>query len=136
MEQYAIFGGGDYALQRRTFLNAFGNDSGIWGSWYEFKASGALMLYEHAMETGDVSLAQSVWSTDDMSIVADGVNGTWYNSAQFYAGVRYFNGSGLGLLHFPPSGCGGSWACDPLADWPVQTRVSARTSRDDGPYCI
>ncbi len=117
LEQYAVFPPLDYGIQRRTFLDAFGNDSAIWGSWTEFKMSGALMAYSHALETGDLSVAQATWSDDDMSIAVSAD----YNSLQFYGGVRYFNKSGNGLLHFPAD-CGGSWACDPLVDWPTSTR--------------
>lgn len=85
----------------------------------EFKQSGALMPYQHALETGDLSIAQAMWSSSDTSIVSDG-NPTWF-SMQFFAGVRYFNGSGNGLLHIPVD-CSGGWACDPLVDWPTNTR--------------
>lgn len=119
-EQFAVFATGDYGIQARTFRDAFGNDSAIWGSWTEFKQSGALMAYLYGMETGDIRIAEDVWSDDDMSITSDAYP-TDFNSAQFYASVRYFNGSGNGLLHYPAD-CGGSWACDPLVDWPTTTR--------------
>lgn len=118
-EQYYVFPPGDYGIQKRTFINAYGNDSAIWGSWTEFKQSGALMAYSDALYTGDVSIGQMVWSDDDNSITSDLTSSL--NSIQFYAGLRYFNGSGNGLLYYP-NDCGGSWACDPLVDWPTNTR--------------
>ena len=36
---------------------------------------------------------------------------------QFYSMIRYYNGTGNSLLHFP-SNCNGSWACNALVDWP------------------
>ena len=80
-------------------------------------------VYEYALHTGDFgSVFPALWSNDDRSIRGDG--GSPYNSLQFEAGLRYWNGSGNGLLHFPATGdtCGGTWACDPLVDWPAGTR--------------
>ena len=119
--QFYVFGPGDTSIQRRTLLEMFTNDTGMWGQWFDFKTSSVLSAREYVAFTGDVTLASSLWSDDDAAILADG---GVYNSMQFEAGLRYFNASGRGLLHFPAKGnaCGGSWSCDPLVDWPVGTR--------------
>lgn len=119
-EQYAVFPSGDNTLQRKTAMDAFGNDSNIWSSSMEFKMSAVLMAYMDALETGDFDLISLSWSDNDESITADNGNGD-YNSLQFMAGVRYFNGSDLALMYYPEN-CGGSWGCDALIDWPTQTR--------------
>jgi Galactose binding lectin domain/Bacterial alpha-L-rhamnosidase 6 hairpin glycosidase domain len=132
-EQYYTFSPNDYGLQRRTARNSFANDSGIWTSWMEFKNSGALLGYMDGLYTGDLRLLNDVWSDSDDSVVTeDGL----YNTLQLYAGVRFFNLSGSGLLHFPAN-CGAvgtDFHCDPLADWPTNTRdgysVSADNSED------
>ena len=128
--QYCVFPtAGGYALQRRTFLNAFTNSSNIWTSSFEFKASTALMAHLDALETGSLEVADAVWSDDDLSVDASGD----FMSAQFMSGVRYFNLSGTDLLHFPPN-CGGPWGCQLLADWPTTTQdgyVVATSNTDD-----
>jgi alpha-L-rhamnosidase len=132
-EQYAIFPSGDYALQRRTFRDAFANDSAAWAQWTEFKQSSAIMPWLDAMETGDLSVATDMWASSDTAINSDAHPGD-YVSLQFMAGVRYFNLSGSGLLHYPAD-CGGSWHCDPLVDWPTGTRdgyvISATGNMED-----
>jgi alpha-L-rhamnosidase len=54
------------------------------------------------------------------------------------AGLRFFNRSGNGLCHIPPqtskpaTSCGGlAGGCDPLIDWPVQTRGGYVVSAED-----
>jgi hypothetical protein len=125
--QFAVFD--DVALQRRTFQSAFGTlcmrvpiishsssiagiDSAVDSSWMEFKQSAAQMIAVDLMETGSTELAQLFYNAD-----ASLTN----NTLQFMAGVRYFNRSGDGLMSWA-GGCGGSWACDPLVDWPTGTR--------------
>lgn len=132
-EQYAVFPVGDYAIQKRTFRDAFANDSAAWPQWTEFKQSTAIMSWLDAFETGDLSIARDMWSTNDMSINSD-AHPSDYLSLQFMAGVRYYNGSGSGLLHYPAD-CGGAWHCDPLVDWPTNTRdgyvINATGNQED-----
>jgi len=134
--QYAVFPAGDYSLQRRTTRDAFTNASGAYDTNFEFKASTTLMAALDAMETGNLTLARSVWGStvDDRGVNALGEGGLDYVSAQFMAGVRWWNSSGKGLLHIPPAtpdpvtNCGGGGGndpllgCSPLIDWPTQTR--------------
>ncbi len=136
-EQYAVFKAGDYALQRRTARHAATNQSGIWGTNFEFRASTALMVSLDVMESGDLGLANETWSADDASARADG-GARDFASVQFMAGLRFFNLSGNGLLHIPPetgspaTSCGGlAGGCDPLIDWPVQTRGGYVVSPED-----
>ena len=134
-EQYYSFSPGDYTLQRRTARNSFANDSGIWTSWMEFKNSGTLLGYMDALYTGDLRLVQDVWSDDDMSIIS---NDGLYNTLQLYSGVRFFNLSGSGFLHFAAN-CGNvgvDFACDPLADWPTNTRDGYSVTADNAEDAI
>jgi alpha-L-rhamnosidase len=138
-EQYAVLRAGDYSLQRRTTRYAFTNATGAFSTNFEFKASTTLMMSLDVLETGDLSLAQDVWGSDDRGVNADGPS---YVSAQFMAGLRWYNES-VGLLHIPPStsnaatNCGGGGGsspllgCDPLVDWPVQTRDGYVVSDED-----
>jgi alpha-L-rhamnosidase len=81
-----------------------------------------ILARDHALFSGDTALLAQLWSDSDTSILADGSGGA-YNSLQFMASLRYFNASGNGLLSFAANGsCGGSWACEPLVDWPTGTR--------------
>jgi alpha-L-rhamnosidase len=134
-EQYAVFPAGDYALQRRTARLAATNESGIWETNWEFRASTALMVSLDVMESGDLALANATWSADDASARADSGD---FASVQFMAGLRFFNRSGNGLFHIPPqtskpaTSCGGlAGGCDPLIDWPVQTRGGYVVSAED-----
>ena len=120
--QHYVFGAGDASLQRRTLLEMATNDTGAWTQWLDFKCSTALAARAHLAYSGDASTVAQLWSDDDGAIRAGDGTGP-YNSLQFFASLRYYNGSGRGLLHFPASGaCGGTWACDALVDWPVGTR--------------
>jgi len=81
-----------------------------------------MAAHDYAAFSGDIATVALFWSDNDDAILSDNGAGA-FNSLQFQAGLRYFNRSGNGLLHFDPSGkCGGSWACDGLVDWPVTTR--------------
>ena len=73
---------------------------------------------DYGLYTGDVQMLSALWSDDDNAIHGASVN---YNSLQFSSGLRYFNTTTRGMLHFPAN-CGGSWACDALVDWPTTTR--------------
>jgi len=120
--QFYVFSPGDSSISRRTMLEAFTNDTGMWSQWADFKLSTVLLAHAHALLSGDTALLAQLWSDDDAAILADGGGGA-YNSLQFLAMLRYFNASGNGLLSFSPNGsCGGSWACEPLVDWPTTTR--------------
>ena len=118
--QYAVFAPGDVAVAARTAYELLSNDTGAWTQWFDFHASSVLVARDHALWTGDASVAAAAWAAADGDI--RGAAGD-VNSLQFLAGLRYFNASGSGLLHFPADGsCGGSWACEPLLDWPTTTR--------------
>ena len=119
--QFYIFSPGDYSVSERTALEIFTNDTGIWSQWYDFKASAVMLAAAHALYTGNTALPARLWSDNDASITSTADDR--FASLQFYAGLRYVNASGNGLLHFDKSGaCGGSWACEPLVDWPTTTR--------------
>ena len=140
-EQYAVFPAGDASLQRRTARTAFTNATSVWQTNWEFKASTALMAALDALESGSMEIADQVWSSNDEGFNADQHDG--FVSAQFVSGLRYFNKSGSGLLHIPPetkdaaTNCGGGGGsspllgCDPLIDWPVQTRDGYVVSAED-----
>jgi len=130
--QFSVFSPGDDSVPARTVLEIFTNDTGGWTQWYDFHASSVLLAGAHALYTdGGVALAASLWSDDDRSITADGSGGA-FNSLQFLSGLRYWNGSGRGLLYFPANAsCGGSWACDPLVDWPPASRDGYDVSADN-----
>lgn len=117
-EQYAIFPPQDWAMQRRTALFSFSNDSSPLQSATEFRQCAMLMVFLDVWESGSKDIALDTWSDSDLSLLADN---KVLNSLQFYASLRYFNLSGRGLLSFPPD-CGGPWVCSVLADWPMTTR--------------
>ena len=120
--QYVVFSPSDVSIAQRTALEAYTNDTGQWAQWYDFKASSVLTAHAHVLYTGDVSLAAALWSDDDASIRSQG--DARYNSMQFYSGAHWYaNASGNGMFAFPADGsCHGSWACEPLVDWPTGTR--------------
>jgi len=47
------------------------------------------MMAMDALETGDLALAEEVWSADDSGVNADGASGASFVSAQFMAGLRW-----------------------------------------------
>jgi hypothetical protein len=72
----------------RLWLCLRGCVLGLWGQWYDFKASAILQAAEHALHAGNgLDLAAQLWAGDDDAIVADGSDGT-LNSLQFMAGMR------------------------------------------------
>ena len=121
--QYSVFSTGDILIAERTAREILGNDTGGWSQWYDFKASTVMLVRDHVKWTGAFALAIDAWGSDDTSIRSGG-DVQDYNSLQFYSGLAYYwNASGNGLFHFPSDGsCKGSWACEPLVDWPVSTR--------------
>jgi hypothetical protein len=120
--QFYVLSPGDSSISRRTMLEAFTNDTGMWSQWLDFKTSTVILAHAHALLSGDTALLAQLWSDSDNAIQSDAGGGA-YNSLQFLACLRYFNASGNGLLSFDPKGaCGGSWACEPLVDWPTSTR--------------
>ena len=127
--QYAVFAGGDASTQERTLRELLTNDTGQWTQWYDFHASSVLTARDHAFFAGDAAPARDAWGADDDAIRGADAS---YNSLQFEAGLRYWNASGNALLSFPPDGsCGGSWACDPLVDWPTTTRDGYDCGKDN-----
>ncbi len=146
-EQYAVFPGGDYALQRRTTRLAFENSSGAFSTNFEFKASSTLMACMDALESGSSELVEALWGGegDDDEGVNSASDPLHYVSVQFLSGLRWFNRSGSGLLHIPPEtprdpsrNCGGAGGgglpglgCDPLIDWPVGTRGGYIVTAED-----
>jgi hypothetical protein len=86
--QYYVFSPGDTSVQRRTLLEIFTNDTGMWTQWLDFKTSAVIEAKEHGRYTGDLAPLLALWTDDDASIRAD--SGT-YNSLQFEACLRYFN---------------------------------------------
>ena len=130
--QFYVFAPDDTSVARRTLGEVFTNDTGAWTQWYDFHASSVLLAQAHALHTADgLAWAGTFWAASDTAILADHSNGS-YNSLQFLSGLRYFNTSGLGLLHFSSDGsCGGSWACNPLVDWPQSTRDGYDCSPDN-----
>jgi hypothetical protein len=127
--QYLVFSVGDVTIAERTARECLTNDTGAWTQWADFHASTVLLIRDHALYTGDLSIAADSWAAKDTDIrgaVDD------YNSLQWNSLLRYFNTTGNGLLHFPSDGsCGGSWACDPLVDWPTTTRDGYDCSADN-----
>jgi hypothetical protein len=118
--QYSIFSPGDVAIAERTARECLTNDTGAWTQWYDFHASTVLLIRDHTLFTGDLSIGTDAWAQSDFDIRGADSN---YNSLQWNSGLRYFNSTGNGLLHFPANGsCGGTWSCDPLVDWPTTTR--------------
>jgi len=118
--QYHTLSPGDFSVPERTLFEMYTNDTGAWTQWYDFKASSVMAAEVHARYSGRVAPLAGLWSDDD-----EGIRGAdpAFNSMQFQAGSRYWNASGNGMLHFNPDGsCGGSWACEPLVDWPTSTR--------------
>jgi alpha-L-rhamnosidase len=127
--QYSVFAGGDASVQERTLRELLTNDTGAWTQWFDFHASAVLAARDHALFAGDLAPARDAWGASDDAIL--GQNAA-YNSLQFEAGVRYWNASGRGILAFPPDGsCGGSWACEPLVDWPTTTRDGYDCGKDN-----
>jgi hypothetical protein len=102
--QYSVFSPGDVVVQERTLREAFGNDTGQFSQWMDFKMSSALAARDHGLWTGDVASVAQFWGASDASLRAVDPD---YNALQFLAGVRYFNASGNGLFHFT-AGCGGA----------------------------
>lgn len=118
--QYAVFSVGDFSIAERTARECLTNDTGAWTQWADFHASTVLLIRDHALYTGDLSLASDSWASKDTDIRGALDD---YNSLQWNSLLRYFNTTGNGLLHFPSDGsCGGTWSCDPLVDWPTTTR--------------
>ena len=70
---------------------------------YDFKASTVSAVHAYVLFSGDQAVAPLLWSDNDASIQSDAGGGA-YNCLQFLAGLRYFNKSGNGLLHFPATG--------------------------------
>jgi hypothetical protein len=69
--------------------------AGLWGQWYDFKASAVMLAAAHALHTSDgLALANTLWSDNDDAINADGSNGA-FNSLQFMAGLRVRLGVGV-----------------------------------------
>lgn len=129
--QFYVFSPNDDSIQTRTFLEMMTNDTGMWSQWYDFKASTVLTAAAQALYASNgVNLASTLWSDNDDSILSD--SDASYNSLQFLAGLRYWNGSGRGLLSFPANGsCLGSWSCNGLVDWPTGTRDGYDVGRDN-----
>lgn len=133
--QYALFARGDaawagaltgdagVAYLERSAQYAVSNNSDPWKTWTEFRQSAALIAVTHALETGDTALAASIYDAASQYTTTN-------LTLQFLAQVRYFSNAS-GLLDY--SVCGGTWLCDPLVDWPTQTRDGfdfTKNSRD------
>lgn len=130
--QAAVFPARDTSVVTRTARAAFQVSSSLLPSSYDFKASTVLLAGVAAREVGDVALLSTVWGEDvfsgNSSIYA--LQGGNYLSAQFLSGLWYFNAS-VGGLDIPLD-CGSPlWGCDPLIDWPTQTRDGYSVSTVD-----
>ena len=129
-EAFAVFPSGDPSIAARTARYGATNSSGIFDSNSEFHASAVLMVALYTMETGDLSLARETWASSDDAFNSDAFPDD-YIALQFLSGIRYAgNASAGGLLYFPAD-CGGPWGCDPLIDWPTQTRDGYVVSPQD-----
>lgn len=87
--QYMIFSPGDSSIQRRTLLEMFTNDTGMWTQvrvqiicvtrcldampppiqWLDFKTSSVITAREHALFTGASDVLSQLWSDNDESIL-------------------------------------------------------------------
>ena len=107
---FVVDRGTAYMMRSATYASV--NQSDPWQTWTEFRLSAAMLAILHARETGDLSLAASIY---DAATERTASNLT----LQFFAQVRYYNNAS-GMLDYTV--CGGTWLCDPLVDWPTQTR--------------
>ena len=118
---YAVNPAAESTVAERSARFSLQNSSNIWASSFDFKASTVLIAALEHTETGTPALAAAAWAVDDSAIDSDS-NPADFLSLQFLAGLRYSGDAHVGgLLRFP-AGCGGSWSCDPLVDWPASTR--------------
>jgi hypothetical protein len=101
------------AYMQRSAHYASRNVSDPWVTWTEFRLAAAGLVMEHALQTGDTSLAAGIYDASNERTAAN-------LTLQFFAQVRYWNASGGGLLSY--TDCGGPWLCDALVDWPTTTR--------------
>lgn len=63
-----VFSPGDSSVQRRTLLEMFTNDTGMWTQWLDFHTSSVVAAREHALFTGDTGLLSQLWASNDGAI--------------------------------------------------------------------